>query len=158
MEQLPLKEMVRLVDIEDRIMNEHRYDNMLNLERPKCAKPMSSDNRAAQFSAFAALTGYENYIEEASRLTESEVELSDAQISVLDQKLAYINEHLNDRRTVSITYFIPDYEIYAKSTKKGGEYIVHKGIIKKIDLYTHTITFDDETKISMSRIVDIDIS
>ena len=36
----------------------HRYDNMINVPRPKQKRPMSLVNRAAQFSAFAALTGY----------------------------------------------------------------------------------------------------
>ena len=44
----------------------HAYDDIIDLPRPvsKLHKPMSMRNRAAQFSPFSALTGYEAVIEE----------------------------------------------------------------------------------------------
>lgn len=49
-----------------------RYDDMINLPRPvsKRHAPMPQSARAAQFSAFAALSGYEEAVEETARLTE----------------------------------------------------------------------------------------
>lgn len=47
-----------------------KYDAIINMKRPvsKKHKPMSKLNRAAQFSSFAALKGYdENISEEASK-------------------------------------------------------------------------------------------
>lgn len=48
------------------------YGDIINLERPYSAKHsrMSMSDRAAQFSPFAALTGYESCIEKANQIME----------------------------------------------------------------------------------------
>ena len=52
----------------------HRYDDMLDMphHQSRVHPHMSASNRAAQFSPFAALTGYEEEIEEGARLTEED--------------------------------------------------------------------------------------
>lgn len=47
----------------------HRYDDMLELPHHRSDKRshMSKENRAAQFASFAALTGFEEQIEEAGK-------------------------------------------------------------------------------------------
>ena len=54
----------------------HRYDDMLEMPHPVSEKhaPMSLYNRAAQFSPFAALTGFEESVEETARLAEERPE------------------------------------------------------------------------------------
>lgn len=44
------------------------YEDIVNLEHPvsKFHKPMSMDERAAQFAPFAALTGYDSLIQETA--------------------------------------------------------------------------------------------
>ena len=66
-----------------------RYDDMLDLPRPAMprAKPLTGAERAAQFSPFAALAGYEAAIREAARLTEPAVELAEDAAAALDKKL-----------------------------------------------------------------------
>lgn len=51
----------------------HRYDDMLDLPHYRSEKRphMSEENRAAQFASFAALTGFEEQIEEAGKQVES---------------------------------------------------------------------------------------
>ena len=51
------------------------YEDIINLPHHVSAKhpKMSMYNRAAQFSPFAALTGYEKAIEEARKKQEAEV-------------------------------------------------------------------------------------
>ena len=45
-----------------------KYDDILDLPRPKSAhEPMPMSDRAAQFSSFAALTGYEAVVAETAR-------------------------------------------------------------------------------------------
>ena len=44
----------------NRLENTHRYDDIIDLPHPQ----MPSEDRAAQFSPFAALTGYERAIRE----------------------------------------------------------------------------------------------
>ncbi len=50
----------------------HNYDNIINLPHHVSEKhdPMSAIDRAAQFSPFAALTGYDDEIKEAARQNE----------------------------------------------------------------------------------------
>ena len=49
-------------------MKKDNYDDIMNLPRPVSKKhpPMPHHDRAAQFAPFAALTGYEAAIEEAT--------------------------------------------------------------------------------------------
>ena len=51
------------------------YEDILHLPHHVSSEhpPMSPESRAAQFSPFAALTGYEGVIEETTRLNEDEV-------------------------------------------------------------------------------------
>ena len=55
---------------------EHKYDDIIGLPHPISAghPRMPLLDRAAQFSPFAALTGYGAVIEETARLTEEEAE------------------------------------------------------------------------------------
>ena len=57
----------------------HKYDDIIHLPRSVSGKrsPMSLYDRAAQFSPFAALTGYDAVIEESGRLTDRCIELDE---------------------------------------------------------------------------------
>lgn len=58
------------------------YDDIIHLSRPVSARhrPMSMTARAAQFSPFAALTGYEAAVQETARLTDPRAQLDEGQI------------------------------------------------------------------------------
>lgn len=130
----------------------HRYDDMLDLPHYQSStRPhMSIANRAAQFSPFAALTGYDDEISETARLTDEKIELSDSAKDRLDKKLRIIAEHLDQRPTVSITYFVPD------TRKVGGSYTTDTGIVKRIDMLEHKVVFYAETGISDGNSILID--
>ena len=51
--------------------DKHRYDDLLDLPHHQSAERenMSLHDRAAQFSPFAALTGYDEAVSETQRLT-----------------------------------------------------------------------------------------
>ena len=53
-----------------------KYDDIINLDRPVSNKhaPMPMENRAAQFAPFAALTGYEDAVDDARILNEKLME------------------------------------------------------------------------------------
>ena len=53
----------------------NRYDDIKNMSRPKYEEfpPMDISDRVAQFSPFAALTGYGDAIEETERIVEEEM-------------------------------------------------------------------------------------
>ena len=129
----------------------HRYDDIINLPHhiSESRPPMSRLNRAAQFSPFAALTGYDGAIKETARLTDKRIELVEAAKSVLDEKLRIIQEQLSSQPEIEITYFQPD------EKKAGGVYVSTFGIIKKIDNYKGTILMQDETRIDIEEIISI---
>ena len=125
----------------------HRYNDVINRQHPTSKKHprMSNMNRAAQFAPFAALTGYEESIEETARLTDRRIELSEYEIEELNTKLNFIQEHIKERPEVTITYFQPD------ERKEGGAYITVAGKVRRIDEVNGVLAFED------GRMVLIDI-
>lgn len=130
----------------------HKYDAIINLPHPTSKKHprMSMLNRAAQFSPFAALTGYDAAVKETARLTDQRVELDDYQKAALDERLQIIHEHLKDHPEVTFTFFYPD------DRKEGGAYISTTGCVKKIDNYEHNVVMEDKQKIPIEEIVSIE--
>lgn len=128
------------------------YDDIINLpHRVSASHPnMSALDRAAQFSPFAALTGYEDAVKETARLTNERVELDEGSKAVLNDRLCMIQNTLEDQPQVSITYFKPD------NKKAGGAYITITGGVKKIDEYERSIAMQDATKIPIDEIISID--
>jgi hypothetical protein len=128
--------------------NDHRYDDIIHLDRPVSPRhtPMTRLNRAAQFSPFAALTGYDDAIAETERLTTPRIELDDSQRAILSDTLA----HLRRGDLVSITYFV--YDEY----KSGGAYVTATGPVKTIDPVTHTVTMQSGAVIPMEDILTVE--
>lgn len=110
---------------------------------------MSMLDRAAQFSPFAALTGYEAVLRETGRLTDDYTELDEDARALLDEKLRWVSEHLAEGPEVSITYFQPD------GRKEGGAYVRAVGKVKKFDGYEQNVVMEGGTKIFIKRIADI---
>jgi hypothetical protein len=111
---------------------------------------MSSHDRAAQFSPFAALTGYDSAIIETARLTDTRVELDELSKADLNERLFMIQNQMNEQPEVLISYFQPD------KKKPGGAYINVAGCVKKIDEYERTVVMQDATKIPIDDILEID--
>lgn len=129
----------------------HEYDDIINLPRHVSTlhPPMRIIDRAAQFSSFAALTGYDLAIKETARMTEKRIDLDEHAKVVLDEKLRIIQEQINHEPEITITYFQPD------EKKLGGAYVSISGIVKKIDGYKKTVLMKDGTRISIKEIIDI---
>lgn len=106
------------------------YDDIIGLPHhvSKTHPRMSMSDRAAQFSPFAALTGYGDAIRETTRLTDEKIVLSEESKEELNQKLRMISERLAGHLEVSVTYFLPD------GKKAGGAYVTAVGYVRKIDL------------------------
>ena len=132
--------------------DEHRYDDIINLPHyVSTTHPhMSMLNRAAQFSPFAALTGYEDAIKETARLTDNKIELNEDAKALLSEKIQMIQEQLPVCPNIQITYFKPD------ENKDGGAYIKKTGCVKKIDEFERIIVMEDNARISIEEIVSID--
>lgn len=130
------------------------YEDIIKLPHyePKFHPRMTIYNRSAQFAPFAALTGYDDKVSEAARLTDDEIELSEDLKNHIDIKLQIVNEHIKDNREITILYFEKD------KRKRGGKYIKYKGIVKKIDLIENTIKFKDNFKINLDMVLDVEIN
>lgn len=111
---------------------------------------MSMIDRAAQFSPFAALTGYGEVIRETARITDRKPELSESEKAELDYKLQMACHFPGERPVVTITYFVPDQK------KTGGTYHSITEKIQKIDDYEKQVVLDDRTRIDIDCILDID--
>ena len=130
----------------------HRYDDIIHLSRPVSKKrsPMSNFDRAAQFSPFAALTGYDAVIAETGRLTDTRIELDEGGKALLDEKLQTIREHLEEHPAVKLTVFCPD------SRKSGGAYETVTGNVKKIDPVARILVLTGGEVIPVDRIYGIE--
>ena len=128
------------------------YDDIINLphHQSKNHPRMSLHDRAAQFAPFAALTGYDDAVKEARRLTDSKPELDENQLEELDQKLADLMTRIEEHPEVTIIYFEPD------DKKEGGAYVTCVGKIKKIDGYKRVFIFEDARSISIKHIKGIE--
>ena len=132
-------------------MQTNPYADIMQLKRPESNRAhMAVIDRAAQFLPFAALTGYEEAIAEAGRLTQERREEDEGQRAVLDEKLRIIIERMSERPEVKITWFEQD------EYKDGGAYRTIDGVIKKIDDYKRTILMEEGVEIEIDSIVDID--
>jgi len=127
------------------------YNDIINLPHHVSTRhpQMSMMNRAAQFAPFAALTGHSAAIEETARLTESQQELADEDSEILNQKMAYLREAINEHPTISITYFEPD------KRKSGGRYMSIEGQLQNIDDYNQTIVLKNGETIPLKSVLDI---
>ena len=69
--------------------NWKQYEDIIHLPHHVSKKraQMSLEDRAAQFSPFAALTGFEETIEETGRLTDTRIELDEMEKARLDRLL-----------------------------------------------------------------------
>lgn len=130
----------------------NKYEDIINLSRPISKHPkLSITSRAAQFSPFSALTGYDEQIKETARYTEDEIFLDENTKDLINEKLDYINKNINNNICVSITHFVSD------ENKKGGKYITTEGIVTKIKAYEEVIVIDKINNISMNNIKKIEI-
>lgn len=132
--------------------DEHRYDDIINLPHHQSTERahMSLHDRAAQFAPFAALTGHEEAIEETARVTDEKTMLDESTVAMINEMLFDIAQHLSEKKTVSITYFVPDKQ------KSGGAYLTDVGIIKKIDELEKTVLMDSGMIIPMEEIRNIE--
>ena len=130
------------------------YADIIHLPHHKAEnRPhMSMHDRAAQFSPFAALTGFEGVIAETGRLTDRKIELSESEKVLLDQKLTLIDDVIQDKHhpEITVVYFVPDY------LKEGGEYEEYIGQVRQIDPIKRTVVFLADNGRSAGKVIRVD--
>ena len=129
-----------------------RYEDIINLpHHVSSTRPqMSMLERAAQFSPFAALTGYDTAIKETGRLTDEKIEIGEEALTFLNMKLQLLVDNQDDKPEVTFTYFKPD------ERKSGGAYVDVTGTVKKVDDYERQIVMHNGTKIPLDDILNIE--
>ena len=133
----------------DKIRN---YDDIIDLpHHVSTTRPrMSNMDRAAQFSPFAAVVGYDAAVKETARLTDDRMELDENSKTILNEKLQMVLEHADTNPEIIVTYFVQD------SKKAGGSYVSTTGILKKVDAYEQVLVMRDGTRIPLSEVFEIE--
>lgn len=123
------------------------YDDIIGLPHPNSERhprmPMAS--RAAQFSPFAALTGYDDAVKETARLTDGKIELTEEEQAVLDGKLQLLEPGM----AASLTYFQPD------GRKQGGAYVTASGVVKRVDAAAREVVLTDGKRIPVDGVLEV---
>ncbi len=107
---------------------------------------MSMKGRAAQFAPFAALHGHSESIDEASRYTDTDVELIDENRADIARRTA---EAYDAAIEVVIRHFCPD------THKDGGIIAESRGIITKVNEVEGWLRMHDGTTILFETIRDV---
>ena len=129
------------------------YEDIVDL--PHHSSPvhprMSRMQRAAQFSPFAALTGYEDAIAESGRRTEGKIELAEDEGALLDERLRLLRGFsAEDAPEVRFTWFVPD------RCKPGGAYVSATGRVLRMDSLERSILLDDGTLIPIDDLKSVE--
>lgn len=115
----------------------------------KKRRQMTLEERAAQFSVFAALSGYDEEIDETARLTSPREAMSEDDVAELDVAFQWLLDSESEHPTVTVTYFQPD------ERKEGGRYITYTGVFRHFDATENKLIFFDGTRIHVHNICDI---
>lgn len=132
-------------------MKPKSYEDMLYMTHHTSAvhPQMSLSDRAAQFSPFAALTGYDAAILETARQTEAKVWLDESQKEEINEKLQMLLREKELRRHVTVTFFRPD------EKKDGGAYVTCESAVKKIDTFAQVLWMERGEEIPFESIVEL---
>ena len=130
----------------------NKYDDIIDLPYPQKStrQRMSMGDRAAQFSPFAALVGYEDAVEETARLTEEKLELAEDMKAIIDAKLGIIVDRLDSHPSVTITYFVPD------EKKTGGKYLTVTDNVKSVDELERALILAEKGSVPINDIRNIE--
>lgn len=135
------------------LKNTHKYDDIIDLPRPTSQRRsrMTNYDRAAQFSPFAALTGFDAAIEETGRLTDRKIELDEAEKVRLDLVLQQIRGELFREPRIQVTYFVYD------EFKSGGAYLTRQGCVRKIDSGYGALVLTDGALVPLREIIKLEL-
>ena len=128
-----------------------KYDDIIDMPHHVSKKHphMSNYDRAAQFSPFAALTGFEEAIDETGRLTQPRIFPDEWVLSEINRTLAALQLRIREEPAVNVRYFRQD------ARKSGGAYVRFQGRLKRIDPYEEVLLFTDGTKIYLEDILEL---
>ena len=128
-----------------------RDQELLEMERPVSARhaPMRRCDRAAQFAPFAALSGFDETVQEAGRLTQAQIELAENEREALNDALVRLAARLPEQPEVRLTYFQPD------AKKSGGTYRTIVTRVRRLDANAQVLVLTDGTRIPFDALLSI---
>ena len=128
-----------------------RDQELLEMERPVSARhaPMRRCDRAAQFAPFAALSGFDETVQEAGRLTQAQIELAENEREALNDALVRLAARLPEQPEVRLTYFQPD------AKKSGGTYRTILTRVRRLDANAQVPVLTDGTRIPFDALLSI---
>lgn len=128
-----------------------RYDDIISLPHHVSDKHphMTLAKRAAQFSAFDALSGYSEAIDEAARITDGKIELDEYETAAIDRVLRLISEQRAP--LICITYFERD------KRKNGGKYLTCRTRVKKTDTVKKELLLSNGNAVLFENIVELSL-
>ena len=128
------------------------YDDIIDLPRHVSTKHphMSANDRAAQFSPFAALTGYDDAIQETLRQTEAKIEPDEEQRALLNSGLQFLSDCAETNPVATFIFFVPD------AKKAGGAYQTLTGRVKRVDATEGVVVLTDGQSLPFADILAID--
>lgn len=136
-------------------MSEHTkaqgsYEDIIHLPHPVSHRhpPMSHLDRAAQFAPFAALSGHDRALEEAARITQPPVELTEERKQELDRLLRTALAFPSPPR-VTVVHFVPD------KKKTGGTYQSTTGHLIRLDAAGRALVLSQDRRIPLDAICDM---
>ena len=124
------------------------YEDIVDLPHhvSRTHPPMDLARRAAQFAPFAALTGYEEAVEETARFTEEEIQADEGRKEEWNRQLLLA---VKKGEPLTITFFVPD------EKKAGGKYEQVTGRIRKLE--PGCLRMEDGTEILLDHISGITV-
>ena len=128
-----------------------RDQELLEMERPVSARhaPMRRCDRAAQFAPFAALSGFDETVQEAGRLTQAQIELAENEREALNDALVRLAARLPEQPEGRLTYFQPD------AKKSGGTYRTILTRVRRLDANAQVLVLTDGTRIPFDALLSI---
>ena len=128
-----------------------RDQELLEMERPVSARhaPMRRCDRAAQFAPFAALSGFDETVQEAGRQTQAQIELAENEREALNDALVRLAARLPEQPEVRLTYFQPD------AKKSGGTYRTILTRVRRLDANAQVLVLTDGTQIPFDALLSI---
>ncbi len=128
-----------------------RDQELLEMERPVSARhaPMRRCDRAAQFAPFAALSGFDETVQEVGRLTQAQIELAENEREALNDALVRLAARLPEQPEVRLTYFQPD------AKKSGGTYRTILTRVRRLDANAQVLVLTDGTRIPFDALLSI---
>ena len=130
-----------------------RYAQILHHPRPVPQQrlPMPVRDRAAQFAPFAALTGYDDAIDETGRVVEQPIESAQDALEELDAAIQKILQTIDRQPEAAVTWFCRD------PRKQGGSYVCTRGRVKKVDVPGGLLLFTSGETVPLKEIAAISL-